>query len=152
MSASQPAMATPSLWTTAACCGPVCWPRRWRFPQSIQNHGVTQGTHGSLCYASNGSFVPGFVSPRPLVFNEIGSFVPPKKFWRLLRFRQFRVYCRCFTSSNLFEVKRLYSKVDNPASQTLLFPDRNPLWLPESSGYPDILNASLARLRLSFCG
>ena len=36
----------------------------------------------SYCHSifqQNGSFVPEFVSPRSLVFNEIGSFVPPKK-------------------------------------------------------------------------
>jgi len=55
---------------------PVCWPRGWWLPQSIQNRGVTQSTHGWLCFAANGRFVSRFVSSRPFVFNEIGSFVP----------------------------------------------------------------------------
>jgi hypothetical protein len=36
---------------------------------------------------TNGNFVSSIPSNRLLVFNEIGSFVPPKKIWRSLRFQ-----------------------------------------------------------------
>ena len=87
---------------------------------------------------ANGSFVSSIPPNRLLVFNEIGSFVPPKN--------SFSVYFRALNSNvlssfstdlNSLEFNHLYSQTDYPASPAQSFPDHNLLWLPDSRWIPD---------------